>query len=96
MTGDEHPDLVPTTEGPPEPNAEPSGTMWPTQNSGFEANQFSPAGEIQQVGALASGLKRKGSLGRAVRMNWFTRVMAAIIGVLVVGAVIAAIVSALS
>jgi hypothetical protein len=76
----------------------PDGMSWPSTGSGFEADQFSPAGEIQRVGWLAETMHRPGALRRAARFNLVTKLMVVLMvlmALLVVGVLLASGISAL-
>jgi len=76
----------------------PDGMSWPSSGSGFEADQFRPAGEIQRVAWLAEAGHRPGALRRAARFNLVTKLMVVLLGLmvlLVVGVLLASGISAL-
>jgi hypothetical protein len=71
---------------------------WPSTGSGFEADQFSPAGEIQRLRWLAETVHRPGALRRAARFNLVTKLMVVLMvlmALLVVGVLLASGISAL-
>ncbi len=91
----------PTRRAPTVPDGKPSS------GSGFEADQFRPAGEIQRVAWLAEAVHRPGALRRAARpgalrraarFNLVTKLMVVLLGLmvlLVVGVLLASGISAL-
>jgi hypothetical protein len=77
----------------------PTGSDAPSRpSSGIEADQFSPAGEIQRADWLAEPTHRPGTLRRAARFNLVSKlmvVMMVLMALLVVGVLLASGISAL-
>jgi hypothetical protein len=60
----------------------PDAMSWPDSGSGFEADQFSPAGEVERLGQLVRGAREPGVLRRAARCNLVTKLMVVLLGLM--------------
>ena len=56
--------------------AEPPGVMWPSEDSGFEASPYSPAGQIQsEAQAIENAQEDPVGVWRAIRASWGLRII---------------------
>jgi hypothetical protein len=68
----------------------------PDAGSGFEADQFSPAGEVERFGWLAQAVKVPGALRRAARFDLVTKLMFVLLALMVLTVVVVFAASGLS